>query len=456
MSDTIKTHGEFVPQYAYVENFNNWTTEAKESVTSYGQIAFVPSNTSSYTAAHLFANGVEFGNGAESNKVVTTSHIMVDGGPLADEVKSKFPDGIPAGTDLQNLLMALFCKILYPKNIERNNTAKASFSIAAPSIEIKNGNTILKDSYIYEVGTSVTFSSSSAEKYTISTPTRYVKNMEYGYTIYNAETSSYVDGSGKEYSKTWEDNTDATTINYTNEVTSVSGFNNKLSSDLKETTVNSAATISASEDITITAGTNSVTVKNTGTGTFTASIDAIPAIKVNANDGNQPQKDDDNVSAISYDNVAADTVTASSVDKSKSFTLYGIYPIKFNANSCNYNNKGSDIIDHDGSQVNKFVPSGKYVSTGQNITLYLGFGNSTAGNTTGDTQYKLWIPTNITVSNFSAKLFDETLPNCWDSTNDASKTITDTTLDGVSYKLYNFNVSGVGTAGIKVSFTWKF
>lgn len=455
MSDTIKTHGEFVPQYAYVNNFDNWTTEAKESITSYGQIAFVPSNTSSYTAAHLFANGVEFGNGAESNKVVTTSHIMVDGGPLADEVKSKFPDGIPAGTDLQNLLMALFCKILYPKNIERNSTADASFSIAAPSIEIKNGNTSLKDSYIYEVGTSVTFSSSSAAKYTVDTPTRYVKNMEYGYTIYDAETSSYIGGSGKQYSKTWEDKTEGD-IEYTNEVTTASGFNNKLSSDLKETAVNSAATISASEDITITTGTNSVTVKNTGTGNFTASIDPMPAIKVNANNGEQPEKDDDNVSAISYDNVAADTVTATSVDKSTTFKLYGIYPIKFNANSCNYSNKGSDVVDHDGSQVNKFVPSGKYVTSGQNITLYLGFGNSTAGNTTGDTQYKLWIPANITVSNFSAKLFDETLANCWDSTNDAPKTTSDTSLDGVSYKLYNFNVSGVGTAGIKVSFTWKF
>ena len=81
--------------------------------------------------------------------------------------------------DLQEVLMALFCKVLYPKNISRDVDDKASFSIGAPSITVKNGSTNLTSGNIYEVGTSLSFSSTS-KLYSKSLPTRYVSRLLHG------------------------------------------------------------------------------------------------------------------------------------------------------------------------------------------------------------------------------------------------------------------------------------
>ena len=375
-----------IKQFVNVQNIQNWNDGAKTGVDDNGQIAFVTDTDTS--AAHLYANGKTYGDGAQSDKVVITKNIMVDGGPLADQVKSKFPNGITAGMDLQEVLMALFCKVLYPKNISRDVDDKASFSIGAPSITVKNGSTNLTSGNIYEVGTSLSFSSTS-KLYSKSLPTRYVRNMDYGYTMDDDNDGVYTPGDGNEFEVTWEDKTDASKVNYVNEVTSATGFGNTLSG-LKKTGTNNTLTIDATSTVSV--GTNTVTVKTTATGGFSATVTHMPAIKVNANNGEQPAIDDDNKSAISYERVDFDSVnlnkTDTSVNQSASFTLYGINPIKFNANSCNYNNKGSDIVSHNGSTINKFVPSGSYKSAGQSVTLYLGFGNSTAANTTGDTDRK--------------------------------------------------------------------
>lgn len=452
-----------INQFLEVQNASNWTETKQNEVDANGQIVFVPGDVNA-----IYAKGKNYGDGAKSDKVKITEDIMVDGGPLADQVKSKFPNGITAGMDLQEVLMALFCKVLYPTGISRDVDDKASFSIAAPAITMKlqNTETKLTSGNIYEVGKALSFVAES-KTYSKSLPVRYVRNMTYGYTVDygnngkytapNIDTEFGTDGTistNDKYEVNWRETTTGN-VDYTVEVTSASGFVGLPAlSELKSTGANKTLTITTYP--TISAGTNTISVKNTGTGSFTATVTHMPAIKVNANNGKQPAKDENNKPAISYGRVDFDSVSTSKVESSSSFTVYGINPIKFNANSCQYNNKGSDIVSHDGNTINNYVPSGAYKSAGQSVTLYLGFGNSTAANTTGTTAYKLWIPANLVVSNFAAKLFDQTLANCWDGTANVANTVTTETLSGVSYKLYTLNVSGVGSAGIKVTFTWKF
>ena len=45
-----------------------------------------------------------------ADQLMTTKDITIAGGPLANELKSVYPNGIPAGTTLQDLFLALACQ----------------------------------------------------------------------------------------------------------------------------------------------------------------------------------------------------------------------------------------------------------------------------------------------------------------------------------------------------------
>lgn len=78
----------------------------------------------------------------------TTSMIPVAGGPLADLMKDTYPDGIPADTDLQSLLVSLFAKELYPD--AEVTPGKLSSAFAQPNVAVPSaGQTV-------EVGTAIT------------------------------------------------------------------------------------------------------------------------------------------------------------------------------------------------------------------------------------------------------------------------------------------------------------
>lgn len=84
----------------------------------------------------------------DANITKTTSTIPVAGGPLADLVKDTYPDGIPADTDLQSLLVSLFAKELYPNATV--TPGKLSSAFAQPNVAVPSaGQTV-------EVGTAIT------------------------------------------------------------------------------------------------------------------------------------------------------------------------------------------------------------------------------------------------------------------------------------------------------------
>lgn len=439
MSDTIKTHGEFVPQYAYVNNFDNWTNEAKASITSYGQIAFVPSNESSYIAAHLYANGQEFGNGAESNKVVTTSHIMVDGGPLADEVKSKFPDGIPAGTDLQNLLTALFCKILYPTADRSNISGTASFSLPAVTITTKNSNDETINTGTYEVGTIIKTSDITNKNYSVSLPTRKVTGMKYGFNINSGEKNN-----ATSYEKTWVDNTDKTTVEYTKTAT-LTGWSSKPS----------AGNEFSAYSFVMVAGDNIIKIDNKATGTFNATVDVIPDLDMYTNGGTQPDKDEAGKSGAVSGYSENTSVSKTELTNSTSKTFVGAYPVLLNGKVyADTNGDGAEISTTATPTSDTYVKQGS-VWTGEK-TFYAKFAKQ------DDISWKIAIPNYYTGATITANAFDGLVSKKYDipctftKTSDTEDFKSGNAGGGVDYTCDIWECTGTsGANGVKLTINLK-
>lgn len=125
----------------------------------------------------------------DTNATKTTEKILVMGGPLAtDAVKQEIisvfgtdeDDNpiIPENTDLQTLLVKLFCKEMYPTITSDNSVSgTVSSQINAPTITLSNSATTL------EVGTyiSATTISFNGNSYVVSTNSQ-VSGMTYGYS----------------------------------------------------------------------------------------------------------------------------------------------------------------------------------------------------------------------------------------------------------------------------------
>lgn len=125
-----------------------------------------------------------------ANVTKTTEDILVMGGPLAtDDVKAILPkttDGaenpyIAADTNLQELLLKLFCKEMYP-TISSSNSKQGNVTayINAPTITLTNTKTVLEVG-TYISATTISFSGNSKERLTAST----VSGLTYGYSNTN-------------------------------------------------------------------------------------------------------------------------------------------------------------------------------------------------------------------------------------------------------------------------------
>lgn len=110
-----------------------------------------------------------------TNKTKTTAFIPVAGGPLAEDVKKVYPDGIPAGSDLQDVLMKLFCKEEWGKTNAPVYTFTAS--VGQPNI---NGTGITNGTS-YVVGTKVSVGAMINDNITRTQKVE-VNGMSYGYS----------------------------------------------------------------------------------------------------------------------------------------------------------------------------------------------------------------------------------------------------------------------------------
>lgn len=145
-------------------------TEWAENLVSDGQIAFIAQDTDEGKNI-LYAQGEYFGDSAKSNKVSIKEKITVAGGPLAEMVAEVYPDGIPEGTTLQEILVSLLCKELFP-----------SVTVTEPNASLRSGTITFNNvpSGFVEVGTISTIKATPSST-TSSTTAANISGMEYGY-----------------------------------------------------------------------------------------------------------------------------------------------------------------------------------------------------------------------------------------------------------------------------------
>lgn len=105
--------------------------------------------------------------------IKTEKYIEINGGPLAHVGKDVFPNGIPSGTSVQDILTSLFCKELWAKNISATYYFDANVSL--PSLSITNNSS-------YEIGTTLSLYETSPSQTTCK---QYISasNFNYGYRL---------------------------------------------------------------------------------------------------------------------------------------------------------------------------------------------------------------------------------------------------------------------------------
>lgn len=115
----------------------------------------------------------------DANKTITTNEITIEGGPLADDVKSYFTDGkIPAGTNIEDILVKLLCKEKYPK--PTINDFKYSVSVSAsPLITTNNG---VANNSLVEVGQIISFNEVNANRVITSKTNPKIESFTNGYS----------------------------------------------------------------------------------------------------------------------------------------------------------------------------------------------------------------------------------------------------------------------------------
>lgn len=326
-----------------------------------GQIAFIDDNNDTTIrqgrVSYIYAQEQSFGDGALSEKTVLTSNIMIDGGPLANnevikKLKKKYTNNIDdygvvsvcAGTNIQQLLSYLFTATKYPTHNENNKSRNPSFSITAPSITLKNGNTTVTANMLIEYKTVLTLSAiNPVTNYNFNGTTREVTNMIYGFT-YGGTNGKNTPGVGTSYSLSWRNATGTTDkISYSINIISKSGCFSNLS-------VSNGSIASTSLNTQI--GTNKLEIDTRATnasGNFKAAINAIPNIKLKANDGSQPDEDENDPPKTGFINGVVENTTYNNyttkniIDSGNiSLSFTGVYKCFSNVNSNGKNDSASN------------------------------------------------------------------------------------------------------------------
>lgn len=258
----------------------------------------------------------------DTKNTEVTSDILIAGGPLADLVSSTFPSGkINAGTDLQSLLVSLFCKEIYPtvNKVDGSYTT----SVAAPTVTA-SGYTNNK---IVEIGSTVTFATVTAKAYTTNPTNSQVS----GFT--NNGGGGYSDNIDSEIKKqnviteNWSLSQDPST-SYTLTASLPTGFTFDGSS-LTNTTVTNAVAASCvlgENTLKVGLGNNTYRVVEAPAGVV-GNIAEIPAKYIVSNLGNRSEEHKSPV--VNSQSEVKKTASSSTTN----FTVVGVYPVYHNANS---------------------------------------------------------------------------------------------------------------------------
>lgn len=114
---------------------------------------------------------------SEMGADVTTikAEIPVAGGPLAGYVDDVYPNGIPAGTSVEEILKKLICKEIYPTASTSQGSLSASMSLTALALTPTDSTV--------EVGTIVTTNALTANNSSYSTTPAKITGLTNGYAL---------------------------------------------------------------------------------------------------------------------------------------------------------------------------------------------------------------------------------------------------------------------------------
>ena len=232
--------------------------------------------------------------------VVSIKEIPVAGGPLSNLLINAGITTISEGTDLQDLLMQLFCKEIWPNVSHTTGTFKMPTSFSSPSISANKS--------ICKPGDTITFTvnTSKIPSYT-STPNK-VSGMTNGYSIAN-DDSQY--SSETSISKNW--NVSKLDEEYT---LVISGGENNAS-------YSSDTSMSKTYSIIAKLGTGNTCVAScSGSVTYSATIDEIPSYYYLSNIGKTSSDRKTNVIAS---NSVEETFDKTSTSSSSVSCVYPVY-----------------------------------------------------------------------------------------------------------------------------------
>jgi len=215
-------------------------------------------------------------NGVDTDATVTSSDITIAGGPLADLAMEAYSNGkIPSGTSIQDFLVSMLCVEKWAASVQQYN--HFGVSVAAPTITLSN------TAATQEVGSTVTLSSVSPKT---SSASQYISasTFDYGYKIGETKYSN------TKYTQTLTPTVSNEDVSLT---VAYTGFNGATGRTVTNENLNGEA-------LTVTQGTNKVTVSQSGktyTASNTVSNDNI-YIATNLGNYYQNDKETDNVLTI--------------------------------------------------------------------------------------------------------------------------------------------------------------
>ena len=285
-----------------------------------------------------------------TNKTLTTEKIPVAGGPLAYLAENVYPNGIPAGSDLQEILMKLFCKEEWGK--ANNPVYTFTANVGKPSITNDTNASV-------PVGTKVTFTAKAATNTTGSQNVK-VTGMTYGYSGDTVESTADTYTQTKSPSISGQEVIVCTT------------------SVFKEVDTNVDGSAGASKDFYVGLGENKYIVNETGRTVTAAEFDSV-TIYAKSNLGNVSGagvtvSNDGFKATIAYQN-------GSIIPKSNnSKTIRGFYPVYYGALT-NVGTVADDLTEEliKSKTVGENVPSA--------ITLNAGTGTFFMAIPTGKSEY---------------------------------------------------------------------
>lgn len=288
-----------------------------------------------------------------TNKTKTTAFIPVAGGPLAEDVKKVYPDGIPAGSDLQDVLMKLFCKEEWGKTNAPVYTFTAS--VGQPNI---NGTGITNGTS-YVVGTKVSVGAMINDNITRTQKVE-VNGMSYGY-------------SGDTTASTATTYTQTKTPTFAGQETISCTFNG-----FTEVDKNIDGSAGAIKEFYVGLGNNSYTVNETGKTVSAAEFDSA-TIYAKSNLGNVSENGV-TVSNEGFKASAAYKNGSITPTSTKTITVKGYYPIYYGAID-----KVGTVADDLTEEIIKSKSYGENVLT--SITLTAGTGTFFMAIPTGKAEF---------------------------------------------------------------------